>query len=506
MDILGWAVSAIFGGMFFVLKWTWKAIAWALKSLWRLVRPNPNTFGRAAWAHPLILWRKGYFGKSGLIIGKVKTPFGRRLIRYAPEGHATVVAPPRQGKGANFIIPNLLEHPGSAIVTDPKAENYDITSRRRASFGPVYAINLIDPHLSDQFNPFDIVRLGTDYVVDDVEMIADGLIKPEPHESQHWNDKARMTLTGFILYLLHKKPEPLRTLPELARLVNQDDANLQHTLMEMAEMEFESCQATAHDLISILKTNEGPSVLSTVKKALKLWSNDRLASRLVAASSFSLETFKREVATLYIIIPPDKMLIYAPLLRLFSALSLAAMTRDMTRPRHPVLILLDEARLLGRLDLLPETIAVSSGYGVRVVPIWQDLGQVRELYGDDSVVKMCALQLYFGVTDSRAAKDLSDRIGQYTVRMRSFGQTGHMEDVVHRGRSHGQSEAGRPLIYPAEIMQSSDIFAFTPKFPAIRCTPAPYFKQRRWKGLYDAWRGRVTPINLAPKKDQSEAA
>lgn len=505
MDVVGSIIGAVISLIRFLLKWAIKLIVWLVMRLWRLIKARPRTFGKAHFASTRQLRRGGFLGERGLIIGKAMVN-GGQLVRFCADGHATVIAPPRQGKGVNFVIPNLLDHMGSVIVTDPKAENRDITIRHRETLGSVYALDLMTPANSDQFNPLDMIRVGTENEIDDAELIADLLITPDPRSAAHWDDKARQGLTGFILYMVHCVDPVLRTLPELRRLVYQEPAAFQHTLMEMAEVPIDACQGAANDLLAMLKTDEGQSVFSSMRKALRLWSIDRPAGHVVSNSSFSLMSFKREVATLYIIIAPDKMQLYAPFMRLFAGLSLAAMTRDQYRPEYPVLVMLDEARLLGRLDLLPETIAVSSGYGVRVVPIWQDIGQVKELYGDDSIVTQCALQIYFGVNKAEYAKALCDRIGQYTVHMHSTGQSGQVDEVIHAGRSRGQSEAGRPLIYPFELMQSSDVFAFVPKFPPIRCAPAPYYREKRWKGLFDYWGSPQPTTSKKTSQIVSEAA
>src|SRR5216684_3014130 len=68
------------------------------------------TFPRLRWlAGPLLLGREG-----------------RKLLRLAGEGHILTVAPTRSGKGVSAVIPNLLDHPGSIIATDPKGENFAV--------------------------------------------------------------------------------------------------------------------------------------------------------------------------------------------------------------------------------------------------------------------------------------------------------------------------------------------------------------------------------------------
>lgn len=481
MDVL----KALFAFAIRLLGWTWQAISWVVKRLLRLLRAPPDTFGRAKLASPWWLWRNGYLGNRGLIIGKVKWLGRWRFIRFADEGHATAVAPPRQGKGASFIIPNLLDHPGSVFVIDPKGENYDITSRRRRDFGPVYKIDALDPADSDQLNPLDSIRVGTEHEVDDAELIADLMVTPDTKSAAHWDDKSRMRLTGIILLVMNCRPPELRTLMEVRRTIMQDTEAFKKTLAQMETLPFETCRDTANDFLRILETGEGSSILSNMEKATKLWSEDRPVANFVRTSNFSLADFKQQPTSLYIMIPREKIAAYAPLMRMLTGLMLTALTRDHSKPAEPILVFLDECHLLGRLDLLPEMIALTAGYGIRVIPIWHGADVVRRLYGSEDLIKNCSVQLYFGLSDPDIAAKLSQRIGQITVHASSAGQTGDIGHVIQTGRSQGESESGRPLMYSSEIMETSDIFTVIPKSPVIRCKPVQYWKDRAFRGMWD---------------------
>jgi hypothetical protein len=74
------------------------------------------------------------------------------VLRYEGDGHLLTIAPTRAGKGVSAVIPNLLTHPGSVVVTDLKGENYAVTAARRC-------VDLgHDVHALD---PFDVVAIST---------------------------------------------------------------------------------------------------------------------------------------------------------------------------------------------------------------------------------------------------------------------------------------------------------------------------------------------------------
>ena len=143
-----------------LLRWSLLASFWLLKfgfrHLRKALRARSVTHGSARWATLRDLVRGKALGGGGLIVGKAYGQF----IRFKGDGAVMVCAPQGRGKGVGVVIPNLLEHLGSVIVTDPKGENFAVTQRHRSTLGPVYRLDAIHPHESDFFNPLSMVRVG----------------------------------------------------------------------------------------------------------------------------------------------------------------------------------------------------------------------------------------------------------------------------------------------------------------------------------------------------------
>ncbi len=100
-----------------------QAVLWLLIGLWikKFVRQlgellsSPSTVhGSARFASLDELALGSFFSGKGLILGRQ----GLRWLRFNREGNVLTFAPSRSGKGAGGVIPNLLEHPGSAVVID----------------------------------------------------------------------------------------------------------------------------------------------------------------------------------------------------------------------------------------------------------------------------------------------------------------------------------------------------------------------------------------------------
>src|SRR3989475_881694 len=156
----GAAAAPVFRGAWVVVVSVTVAAAVAVTTMWRRRRSPPSdSHGSAYWGDAEALHRP-----RGPLLGRQ----GRQLLRVAGEGHVLTVAPTRSGKGVSAVIPNLLDYPGSVLVTDPKGENYAVTARWRRGLGaPVYAF---DPfgvaEGGASYNPLDLIDVASAEAVD----------------------------------------------------------------------------------------------------------------------------------------------------------------------------------------------------------------------------------------------------------------------------------------------------------------------------------------------------
>lgn len=126
--------------------------------------------------------------------------------------HFVTIAGSRSGKGTSAIIPNLCIYPGSVVCLDPKGENATLTALRRgagwdSSKGLGQQVFVLDPfgvasvpdELRAGLNPLALLDPSSPLVVNDAEMIAEGLIVSTSAEDSHWDETAR----GFITVIAH---------------------------------------------------------------------------------------------------------------------------------------------------------------------------------------------------------------------------------------------------------------------------------------------------------------
>jgi type IV secretion system protein VirD4 len=299
----------------------------------------------------------------------------------------------------------------------------------------------------------------------------------------------------MIIYLLRTRPKELRTLAALNDLVNAETHTLTETFKSMAQRPEAVIATKARMALAALEHDEFRSVMNNAGKALNLFAEDRIAARLTATSDFDLMDVHRSVMSVYVMVPEEMMATFAPFLRIVIGCALAAMVRGkaLTRPKHKPLLMIDECQNLGRLDALERAMGVLREYA-RMVLVFQDLGRMRKLYGEDGAVTFIAnsgAQVAFGVNDIRAARDLAEMLGMGTVASRSQGQSQANTDLLKYQEQTGHSEAGRYLLDPSEILRlparKSIVRMNTVRAP-ILAQKVRYFREARWRGLWDRWR------------------
>lgn len=448
------------------------------------------THGSARWASLWEIWRGGGLGKSGLIVGKT---WGR-FIRFSRDGFVLLFALTRTGKGYSVVIPNLLTYPGSIIVIDIKGENHAVTARARAMRGPVFTLDVLNPGRSDALNPLDMIQVGTLHEADDAKQLADLMVVPTP-DGEHWDEKARALLATILLYVCHRyadTPE-LQTLSQVRALAAQDWNGLDALLLEAQTMFSISLREEAASLLAMEKSDELKSIKSTMDKATALWSLDKPAGLVSLKSDFRFEMLNAQVATVYIMVPEEKLAIYRGFLRVIVGCALIAMTRHKySPPKVKTLLLLDEAAALGRLQQIEEGVGYLATY-LTMIMVWQDLDQLQRTYSRArSIIANAGCKVAFNVSDIDTARMLADSIGYTTVLSHSAGHSHSTVDTVRQNLSEGVSEAARYLVDPAEIMRLPDHLALIlmPRQVAypILARKVRYWLERGWRGLWDQWR------------------
>jgi type IV secretion system protein VirD4 len=363
------------------------------------------------------------------------------------------------------VIPNLLDHDGSVLVTDPKGENYAVTSRWRLAQGQT--VHAMDPFGvvggQARYNPLDLVDVESKDAADDARMLADMIVLPEGREGDQafWNEEARGILAGLILHAAANPNASLRTLTHVRTLLTLPPDSFAQLLKEM------SASTVANGLVAraaarILQKadRERSGVISTAQSHTHFLDSPRMTTTL-GSSTFEFADLKRKCISVYLILPTDRIDGYARWLRLMIACGLLAVYRTPGQPRVRMLFLLDEFAHLRRMHPVQRDIGLAGGYGVRFWLVLQDLSQLRTTYAETWQTFLANVDVLqaFGTNDWDTAEYLSKMTGDATIHVASENRSTGVSRGRHSQRQHGtawsRSETGRRLLFPDEVRRLS---------------------------------------------------
>jgi type IV secretion system protein VirD4 len=443
-----------------------------------------DTHGSARFASPA----ETAFLKAneGLLIGRDAK--SGHLLRYDGPAHLLTMAPTRTGKGVGTVIPNLLVQNRSVICIDPKGENTRVTGRARYGFGPVHILDPFevtgDPTAS--YNPFDRLDPDSIDIAEDAAVLADALVYDEPGQSgeAHWNEEAKALITGIILLIAASEPAETRNLSKLREcLTLSPDAflDLLEVMSKMTECNGLIRRAAYRHLAK--SAREAAGVLSSAQRHTHFLDSPRMA-KVLSKSDFSFADLKARTATVFLVLPPDRLNTYSRWLRLMVVQSLTDMARASAGTHAPVLYLLDEFAALGYLAPVERAMGLMAGYGVQLWPILQDIHQLKATYGQKAGTFLSnagALQV-FGVNDHESAKLISDLLGQETVSWQSRSIALDSGSLSFSGQ-----QTGRSLLTPDEVRNLRDDteLLFLAGQRPIAARKLRYYDQREFKGLFE---------------------
>ncbi len=425
----------------------------------------------------------------------------RWFLRDCGQSHVLVLAPTRTGKGAGVVIPTLFTWPHSVIVHDLKGENWAVTAGWRKRAGHICL--KFDPTdtsgSSVKYNPLEQVRLRTDHEAEDVQNIVHMIVDPDGKGlNDHWVKTGAALMTGGILHVLYA--EPNKTLRGVAGLLSDPAMTLQETIERMLQTEHDPSGAmgwrdyranptrthpiVAESMRELLNKseNERSGVLSTAMSFLSLY-RDPVVAANTERSEFrisDLMNHERPVS-LYLVVPLSSRDRLRPLIRLILNQIVRTLTTTMTYRdgravadhKHPLLLMLDEFPMLGRLEIFAEALSLIAGYGIRACLIAQDLSQIHAAYGhEEAITSNCNTRVALTPNRIETARWLSAMAGETTVR--------HSHRTVSSsGASTSEPEIARALMTPDEVMRMSDNEAliFTSGQPAMRAAKLRYFKE-----------------------------
>jgi len=233
--------------------------------------------------------------------------------------------------------------------------------------------------------------------------------------------------------------------------------------------------------------NERSGVLSTAMSFLGLY-RDPVVARVTRQCDWRIRDLIEGASptTLYLVVPPSDISRTKPLVRLILNQIGRRLTEELEskRPRHRLLLMLDEFPALGRLDFFESALAFMAGYGLKSFLIAQSLNQIERAYGqNNAILDNCHVRVSFATNDERTAKRVSDALGTATEIRAMRNYAGHRLSPWLGHLMVSRQETARPLLTPGEVMQlpPEDELVLVSGCHPIRAKKARYYEDRELK-------------------------
>lgn len=444
-----------------------------------IIATSPNKeqiHGSAKFATDMDLSKSGLFPKRGnkepsILLGKMPTGrFKGRFIELTGALFAEVPAPTRSGKGVGIVIPNCVTYNHSLVNTDIKFENFVKSAGFRKHCGQDvflfapdgFAINESarenEQLQSHRWNPYDYVRRSKTFRIGDVLNISNSLYPVSGDRNDIWNELAGKLFKGLSCWMLDTESitgvKP--SLPYILKLTGVDGGLRPWMRRELkndyvsddTRFEFNNCLSMAEETYS--------SVESNLLSPLAIFS-DHVTAAAVSESDFDFRELRKKPMTIYIGCQPANLKNFGKLFNLFFEQLISENTR--TLPEHDdtlkyqCLLLLDEFTALGRVKQIEKAISYTAGYNLRFLTIYQDEGQVDEVYGKDNsrnIRKNHGVTVVYPPKEvDENTKRLSATLGTKTVKKRKISRSSGKGS----SRTINNEELKRDLMMPHEIVE-----------------------------------------------------
>jgi type IV secretion system protein VirD4 len=448
-------------------------------------------------------------------------------ILYSGDQHVLVFGPNGKGKGTRILMPNLLQMSGSSVVVvDPKGELAAVTAPYRRTLGRVVIINpfgvLTDwPGYQDLrscgFNPLAALDPAKASFNVQAALIADAMITVEGKDP-HWTQSARALIAALVMYVVIEARDQ-GTVPTMARVRellceasdepragnNFEGLGLPKTALEMMKSNLAGLRNKASQFANW--NREIQSIASAAKIQTEPFDDPEISDDL-GKNGFDFHELKREPITVYLILPSDMMDRHSKWLRLVLTSAIQGVMRPRRRGEPKTLFMLDEFYALGHLEIISTVWALTRGYGIKMMPVLQDLNQLKKLYPDmwETFAGMAGAVLSFAPNDLTTAEWLSRRAGETTRQSTSF--TSGTSSTQSGGSGNGPggrnnnsgwsttSNSGSSTNeVKASLITSHRLFGLRPGFLALTAdgysnivptyAPAYYEIQRCWQRARD---------------------
>jgi type IV secretory pathway TraG/TraD family ATPase VirD4 len=393
----------------------------------------------------------------GLFIG-----LGPECAVFAPPQHgALVLGPPRCGKTASIMVPNVLKNCGPVVAASTKPDLLHLTAPARSRLGDCL---LYDPSGAVAV-PAGVRRVAWSPLLSAASWsgalsVAESMVlaaRPGSNrgDAAHWSERAAALLavafhagalgtTGFagVLEAIDR-----RQADDFRNLLARHEANAALSLL---------AGITGTD------AREQSGIWSTAAGVLAGYRTQAAIDSTEGTALDSAE-FVAETSTLYICAGSDEQRHLAPLvagvlrdLRRSAYHRAAELSPGATHVGPPLLLALDEVANIAPLHDLPTVVAEGGSQGVVTLACLQDLSQAGARWGReaDGFLSLFQAKVVFpGIGDVRTLETISKLGGEIDIRHTSETRSSPWAGLLGQGGHNSKTTSTRrDRRFPVEVI------------------------------------------------------
>lgn len=429
----------------------------------------------------------------GLDIGNGKGYYVGK--RSTDDGNILVVGINGSGK-SHFLVKSTLETWHDPVVAlDIKGElsNRYMSLQHKGLVRRAYIV--FDPsNGGSHYNVYALLKRGDPHFTQYVCEIAYAIIpKPFDIREPYWIDMARDLLSGAIIYYYELGLDFIATIlmvqdtpvAELCREIMREGSDLARKFVSE---------------IAGLKRQQQSAIGTEVKRHTMVFATDPdIQSALTLSGSgedgfgtFSWESIvsDAEAPNVFLCINQDRLEQWDGVLRLMITQLIRQLERRPEKyssqgcDTEPLLLLLDEFPLLGKMDVIQNAMTTLRSKNVTLYIVLQSIAQLDAVYGSNArkiLVDNCQYKAILNVTEPDTQEYLSRMIG--TVPTARIGASQSYSPYADQPTWGTQiQEIREPLILPHEFNTNENIWLYSPhgfqstiKLP-VRISNLPVYK------------------------------
>ncbi len=437
-------------------------------------KSGSNEYGSARWASDKDLkrfktWNISKPIKSG---GIVVTCNKDKFYYDDSTNHTLVIGSTGSGKTVSTIMPlifNLADASESMIINDSKGELLRKTNNYLIEKGyKIKIINLREPTNSNYWNPLYLPykyykEKSLEKTVELVNDFSYSLCQEVSARDPYWSESSASVLSGLCLALIEdsKSKDEVHFNSVYNLLVEHGTKTLitkKNSLDDYFDSKkFGNLAKNYYATGGFAKGETRATIFSVLSSKLRIF-NDVGIAAMTSNTDFELEDIGKEKTAVFLVIPDEKEArhILGSLFIDQAYQSLVKVAQEQKDGKLPIRVnyLLDEFANMPPIKSFSNKITVSRSRNIRFYLIIQDFDQLKEKYKEQTgtIKSNCNNWIYLLTSDNDTAKEISDRLGKYTILSSRISSSTKINKIDFN-ISSDKSLIGRELLTPDELMK-----------------------------------------------------